>query len=322
MKTLIFKNKKNLYRLAAAVILAGTITGLLPADVYAATSTVTVFTNPDEYDRGSQGINPNDPSSGDSYRNSNSANQAGGTWHDYSYGDKTDFYRNIPYYRNIYDVSQAGSLNGVFVLHNGKELEMMYSKDYLGDWLLSQSILGTGNDQVSLPSLDSKAGELLAICGEEYGNRAPARRDEIEAHPTTLRGYLVHGSDEAYFHIEDIQSVEGASLAGVDWHDEKALNKALSGVGFTCDVDGYGQFKRMLSPAFDSSITMNQINGTTFTDEEYCAYQPLFDKDKDTTFKLPIERTQNGYFIVNTSSLKPGLYELQMYSGSYVFEIR
>ena len=62
MKTLIFKNKKNLYRLAAAVILAGTITGLLPADVYAATSTVTVFTNPDEYDRGSQGINPNDPS--------------------------------------------------------------------------------------------------------------------------------------------------------------------------------------------------------------------------------------------------------------------
>ena len=78
----------------------------------------------------------------------------------------------------------------------------------------------------------------------------------------------------------------------------------------------------MLSPAFDSSIIMNQINGTTFTDEEYCAYQPLFDKDKDTTFKLPIERTQNGYFIVDTSSLGPGLYDIQMYSGSYIIEIR
>ena len=31
---------------------------------------------------------------------------------------------------------------------------------------------------------------------------------------------------------------------------------------------------------------MNQINGTTFTDEEYCAYQPLFEKDKDKTIKL------------------------------------
>ena len=283
MKTIIIKIKKNLCRLGAAVILACTLTGFLPAYVYAGPTTV--LTDPDEYDRGSQGIDPNDPSSGDS--SGGSAGQTTGTWHDYSYGDKTDFYGNV-----------------------------------LGDWLLSQSILGTGNDQVSLPSLDTKAGELLVICGEEYGNRAPARRDEIEAHPATLRGYLVHGSDEAYFHIEDIQSVEGASLAGVDWHDENALNKALSGIGFTCDVDGYGQFKRMLSPAFDSSITMNQINGTTFTDEEYCAYQPLFDKDKDTTFKLPIERTQNGYFIVDTSSLGPGLYDIQMYSGSYIIEIR
>lgn len=318
MKTIIFKIRKNLYRLAAAVIAAGMLTGFLPADVYA--QTVTVFTSPDEYDRGSQGINPNDPSS----RNSSgrSADRTSGNWHDYSYGDKNDFYGNVPFYGNVYDVSQAGSLNGVFVLRDRKELEMMYSKDYLGDWLLSQSILGTGNDRVSLPSLDTKAGELLVICGEEYGNRAPARRDEIEVHPVTLRGYLVHGSDEAYFHIEDIQSVEGASLAGVDWHDEKALNKALSGTGFTCDVDGYGQFKRMLSPAFDSSITMNQINGTTFTNEEYCAYQPLFDQDKDKTFKLPVERTQKGYFIVNTSSLKRGLYEFRMYSGSYIFEIR
>ena len=318
MKTIIIKIKKNLCRLGAAVILACTLTGFLPAYVYAGPTTV--LTDPDEYDRGSQGIDPNDPSSGNS--SGGSAGQASGTWHDYSYGDKTDFYGNVPYYGNIYDVSQAGSLNGVFVLHNGKELEMMFSKDYLGDWLLSQSILGTGNDHVSLPSLDTKAGELLVICGEEYGNRAPARRDEIEARPAALRGYLVHGSDRAHFHIEDIQSVEGASLAGVDWHDENALNKALSGIGFTCDVDGYGQFKRMLSPAFDSSIIMNQINGTTFTDEEYCAYQPLFDKDKDTTFKLPIERTQNGYFIVDTSSLGPGLYDIQMYSGSYIFEIR
>ena len=318
MKTFIFKIRKNLCRLAAAVILADMLTGLLAAGVYA--GTVSVLTNPDEYDRGSQGINPNDPSSGNS--SGNSAGQTTGTWHDYIYGDKNDFYGNVPFYRSIYDVSQAGSLNGVFVLRKGEELEMMYSKDYLGDWLLSQSILGTGNDQVSLPSLDTNDGELLVICGEEYGNRAPARRDEIEAHPATLRGYLVCGSDEAYFHIEDIQSVEGASLAGTDWHDEKALNTALSGIGFTCDVDGYGQFKRMLSPAFDSSIIMNQINGTTFTNEEYCAYQPLFDKDEEKTLVLPIEKTQNGYFIVNTSSLNPGLYDIQMYSGSYIFEIR
>ena len=318
MKTFIFTIKKNLCRLAAGAALAGTLTCLLPAGIYA--ENVSVFTRPEEYDRGSQGINPNDPSSGDS--TGGSLSKSSGSWHDYLYGSRNDFYGNVAFYGNIYDVSQAGSLNGVFVLHSGKDLEMMYSRDYLGDWMVSQSILGTGSDRVSLPCLDTDAGELLVICGEEYGNRAPARRDEIEAHPTTLRGYLVHGSDEAYFHIEDIQSVEGASLAGVDWHDEKALNRALSGVRFTCDVDAYGKFERMLSPAFDSSIIMNQINGTTFTDEEYCAYQPLFDTDKEKTFKLPVERTQKGYFIVNTSSLKSGLYEIQMYSGRYIFDIR
>lgn len=43
MKTIIFKIRKNLYRLAAAVIAAGMLTGFLPADVYA--QTVTVFTS-------------------------------------------------------------------------------------------------------------------------------------------------------------------------------------------------------------------------------------------------------------------------------------
>jgi hypothetical protein len=122
----------------------------------------------------------------------------------------------------------------------------------------------------------------------------------------------------------NIAEVNGIDITAV--HDDfDATNQAIASTGtyfrtyYKSDVEQEGIW---LSTSMNGPISLSYYEGTNFKTINVEAYMPTYCGIHDEWFTAPVQTTKLGYFIIDTSSVPDGLYDLTSVSnGDYIFNL-
>lgn len=144
---------------------------------------------------------------------------------------------------------------------------------------------------------------------------------------------MYEGSCIGYGHYEKSDELTGyEEIAGVDLSDVETIadaNERLAGTDlrfYTCTRSSHYDDALLLSSTRGMQVTAGTYVGTSFEEETY-SFERAFYLFSVTSMQKPeIEKTKDGYFIVDLSDMAPGTYYLDVaagdaYSGQETFII-
>ncbi len=253
---------------------------------------------------------------------SNGSNAAGSTWEETASTTSTGpIDPEEPY---LYDLSAVNTLNGLFRLNESKQ-----KLRNITDRLDIEGIHSYDDDKFSGHICEAKdapvviqqtSGEKLVVVGNEYDGS-----DQFKVYPASFIGY---SNTSAFYRVKLADTIDfmGADVSGIS-KDYKAVNQALQGTGVSfhrCQDNQsvYRYIELFLSEKKDQTVHYSVYSGTqSKTNFVQMTHSSFLVKDDDMVY-APIQKTQEGYFIIDTSSLKPGIYAVDSSSGWYAVEIQ
>lgn len=222
-----------------------------------------------------------------------------------------------------YNISAVGSLDGLFRLDASKQnlrsianrLNIDGIHSYDGEEF-SGHICESKNEAFPINQTD---GEKFVIVGGEYRGS-----NKIKVYNASFIGYS-NISEFYRVKLKDTIDFQGVDVSKIS-NDYEAVNEALSGTGvhFHRCRDNQSQkfIELILADEKDKIVNYSAYYGTqsktmSVTMSRFC----YLVKDETAAF-VPIEKTQDGYFIIDTSSLSAGIYVVDSASGWFPFRIQ
>lgn len=168
-----------------------------------------------------------------------------------------------------------------------------------------------------LPTVVDKSNgeQLIAV-----GDAGIGIDDEVTCTRVNLAGY-----SNFYLlmetRLETMETIAGIDISAVN-EDLAATNAAISGTPFYITEYSVGSpfpttLNAYLSDTYEETFTYGHFEGTEYIETNVAMLSPFYTCDFSGTAKVPVEKTMNGYFIIDISSLEPGCYWL--YSDFYDF---
>jgi hypothetical protein len=228
-------------------------------------------------------------------------------------------------YMDAIPLSEVNSLNGIYRLNTSEEtLIPLYDTVY---FKRIEKFDGEKFDgYICCPmaeypvSIDQSKGEQLVLVGTEAANRAESESDIINIYTINVVGY---GN---YSMLNDLQADEMQEIQGIDLSqngdDVGVINDALEGTGLSYHYysvlnDSFRYVGLLVSQNQEATVTYSEYEGTQYVTTNVSMINPYYLVDWSDYTTVSIEKTQNGYFIVDTSSLPSGTYMVASYSGNY-----
>lgn len=100
-----------------------------------------------------------------------------------------------------------------------------------------------------------------------------------------------------------------------------SMNIDLASTGSSDAREFYGIFNMLFSTE-PTSFNLGSYQGTDWVEETVEINRPCYTLVQEEEGDLPVEKTKEGYFIIDCSSLSPGRYMLQSGNASFLIEIR
>lgn len=168
-----------------------------------------------------------------------------------------------------------------------------------------------------LPTVvDKSNGELLIAVGDA----GIGIDDEVTCTRVNLAGY-----SNFYLlmetRLETMETIAGIDISTVN-EDLAATNGAISGTPFYITEYSVGSpfpttLNAYLSDTYEETFTYGSFEGTEYIETNVAMLSPFYTCDFSSSAKVPVEKTMDGYFIIDISSLESGCYWL--YSDFYDF---
>lgn len=214
-----------------------------------------------------------------------------------------------------YSVSDVDNLNGLFQLKASEnKLIQMYDKLrgknitwYQGlDKNQSKSYLGyMAFAMDDAPVIHRSNGEKVVLIGNEWANRAKSQQNSIRILKCKFAGYGNYSmlNEVDMDHMKDIRG-----------------NKVFS---FQYNVMNNIATKTTILSAMKNDVcTYSSYDGTKAVQTKVAMINPCYIALRDNAIRVPIKKTQKGYFTIDVSSLTAGCYVIESYSGLYPVYIR
>ena len=248
---------------------------------------------------------------------------------DWEYGDpEWDNYMEFDDSDGTYSVDEASMLDGLFKLSaDGQTLTEILSDDEPGTTI--QTYDGNSVDWWLCSSYPTEIarGEKLVLAGTEWGNRSEndKKAGVMYYQELNLLGYtnLILSDMKA----SDVEALNGIDISGIN-EDLDSVNSAISGEGLKYHEyfvlnDSFTPNHLLLTSTFEADAEVGYYEGTEYIPMNVSMCSPCFYYEKGFTDSkvLPVEKTNNGYFVIDTSGLSSGTYAIMSYSGVFTIEI-
>ena len=192
---------------------------------------------------------------------------------------------------------------------DGKEYGYLYDEG---------AYLCTGSKEPMM--IDVSSGENMIIVETQY-NYSP---EEINLYPLSVVGY---GNEAVLDNLkpERIEEIQGIDISSMN-SDIDALNQALSGTGIRyypyTNSSGY-DYGVFLSGDKNSMFEYAWYEGTQYKFEEAEMYYTYYLAPLKDEVQASVEKTTNGYFVVDLSNVPKGEYLVyEEYYGWYLIDIQ
>ena len=248
---------------------------------------------------------------------------------DWEYGDaEWDNDMVFDDYEDSYPVAEASQLNGLFKLSSdGQTLTQIFSEDEPGTTIESYDGNSVNWWLCSSYPTEIARGEKLVLAGTEWGNRSENDKKAGIMYYQELNflGYtnLVLSDMKA----SDIETLNGIDISGIN-DDLASVNSAISGEGLKYHEyfvlnDSFTPKNLLLTSACDAEAEVGFYDGTEYVPMDVIMCSPCFYYEKQFTDSkvLHVDKTNNGYFVIDTSGLASGTYAIMSYSGVFTIEI-
>ena len=125
----------------------------------------------------------------------------------------------------------------------------------------------------------------------------------------------------------DIEALNGIDISGIN-DDLASVNSAISGEGLKYHEyfvlnDSFTPKNLLLTSACDAEAEVGFYDGTEYVPMDVIMCSPCFYYEKQFTGSkvLHVDKTNSGYFVIDTSGLASGTYAIMSYSGVFTIEI-
>ncbi|WP_251178058.1 hypothetical protein [Adlercreutzia agrestimuris] len=149
--------------------------------------------------------------------------------------------------------------------------------------------------------LDKSAGEELVTTSIWEHNDIYGSEDGVRVYKIIGEEYVPSEYPVNWTICDEINGIEVSTLSGDDT-DERIANYLLT-LGIEMDVDS-----NTVSSKEPTSFTIGTYVGTKFEEEVIDLSEHAYLADTENFMTLPLEKTKEGYFIVNTEQLTSGMY--------------
>ena len=226
-----------------------------------------------------------------------------------------------------YSLSEVGNLDGYFCLDPSREIlkqvhaKMQYeyhNKEilFLNEKELTE-YLYVGYTDFAPITVDRTQGEILVMVGSTWDGRSENRKKEMEFYTCELWGY-----GNPYFlpqtmDLSEFEEVNGREIASMDGNIE-AINDALADTPIQLYV--YSEmsvlklalmqnYPLFLSSKCGETFTFGSYSGTEYIEQNVAMITPYYQmKMNESATVVPINKTKEGYMIVDISSLEAGMW--------------
>lgn len=219
-----------------------------------------------------------------------------------------------------YSLNDVGTLSGFFVLNQNSNLISVPRTNYEGFYESTKKHLYKGS---SLPiCLDRSKGDKLVVVGGEWEGRSRNEKTNmtIEIHNVTFLGY---GNIYMFENLdtEEMDNVNGISISTIN-DDAKKITQALSGTGISClHEDSSFDHRYLITSKYNTPVTCGFYEGTEYKSMTVNLTHPFIVTDQENPIMVPVQATQNGYFIIDVSALPAGMYAVDGMLGEDIIVI-
>lgn len=168
--------------------------------------------------------------------------------------------------------------------------------------------------------IDISSGEKMILVETEY-NYSP---EEINLYPLSVVGY---GNEAVLDHLKPntIEEIQGIDISSVN-NNISQLNQALSSTGIRyypyISSKGY-DYGVFLSSEKNIMFEYSWYEGTQYKSEEAEMYYTYYLAPLKDEVQAPVEKTTDGYFVVDLSDVPKGQYLVyEEYYGWYLINIQ
>ena len=211
----------------------------------------------------------------------------------------------------VYNLSEIGNLSGFFCLNledqTIKDLGPKMETVSVSYYLSNGNKLGNEVGQASNPlvEIDRTNGEKLIVAGSE-GTRIS---EQAKCGAATMVGYSnMHMLGER--RLDTIESIADVDVSTVN-KDVDAVNSAISNTGFSVSqiysnniMGGYREV--YLADTYNKTFTYGCFDGTEYVETNIAMMSPIVIIDYNNIDYQPVEKTRDGYFVIDISSLPTG----------------
>ena len=223
----------------------------------------------------------------------------------------------------VFSMSDIETLDGFFCLRSdGQSLIMPEEVSHRKtDGVYSENFEGLICRTLFSPlDINTTEGDKIILIGAEGGNRAQSAMDEMMIYPMHLIGYSnAYMMDEV--ELDEIQEMQGIDISAVN-NDIDAVNQAISSSNISCCDTGSEFGDLVFSSISGEALSYAVYEGTAYNTWDVVMENPYYYLRNDERKYVPIEKTKEGYFIVDMTGLEAGIYAVQSYSGIYAVEIQ
>ncbi len=166
-------------------------------------------------------------------------------------------------------------------------------------------------------------GDKLVIVGEEWGVRSEYEKSNmlINVNGITLLGYGKSQIKDGNISVDNMTSVNGITISpkissSTSDKNCEQITGQLRGTDISC-IYGYNVTstypiqKFLVSNKYNTAVTCEYYDGTQYGSTTFNLNEPFILLDDEKSFFVPVQPTQNGYFIVDVSSLPSGIYAIK-----------
>lgn len=218
-----------------------------------------------------------------------------------------------------YSLNDISSLSGFFVLNQNSDLISVPRAKDRGFYESTKKYLHRTD---SLPiCLDRSKGDKLVVVGGEWEGRSRYEKTNMimEIHNLNFLGY---GNMYMFEDLstDEMDNINGISISKIN-DDAEKLRQALSGTGISCVYSGGFDHIYLISSQYNTPVTCGFYEGTEYKSMTVNLTHPFIVPDRENPIIVPVQATQNGYFIIDVSTLPAGMYAVDGMLGEDIIVI-
>lgn len=230
-----------------------------------------------------------------------------------------------------YSLSDVKSLDGRYCLNLSKgtltliheEIEYDYywqEMAYLDGKKLDQ-YMRYGYSDFMPTVIDRTNGEKLILVGDAWAKRSETRKTEMEFYGLSLWGYANPYMLPFDTKLSEIEAVFGKDISALNG-DFDAINQVLADTSiklhsfagippYIFEVEWECKDPFFISTKYGETFTYGTFIGTEYVEQNVAMITPIYlRKMHEDPTVVPIEKTKEGYMIVDISSLEKGYWLL------------